>query len=877
MIALPNPKGFTFRIMVLLLALELVSLSLWGIWSYSHSRQALLHSMTQRMTEVSAHARYRLAQFYDTIVFRVQHSGEMLDMVAAPSIQNFPRILLSQILVDHPEVVSLSLVDVNSREIERLSRLYAYGPNDRRDLSDDPRVAMAMEGQTYVGKVTWSLYAKPQVELVIPMMNGLAKPQFVMLLILNLQSLWNTLEQLHLNTSGYVYVVDADLRLLAHPDPSLVLRTASLAGTSVENLLFQLHGDSQLHRYRNIQGQDVIGLSVFDPATDWWLVVEQPASDALAPLRQLMFEFLGALAMVLLLTVLAMYYLSRLTLRPLSALQQAVGRMAAGERNIHIKVPDIVELRNLASAFNSMAWELERAMDALKQSEARMARFFEAASEVAFIHDKGTILDINPAVTTLFGYTPDEVIGRKIRDFTAPESQQRLLEAIESQEDKPYELEGICKNGSRVTVEVRARSIERGGRRIQVVTLHDTTMLNNYRRKAERAADELLQLIETANAPIFGIDLQGRISEWNRKVAGLTGFSKEEVLHRELVAELIAEDYRASVQAVLTRALQGKQTDNYELTLYSKDGKRLLLLLNATARSDMAGRITGVVGVGQDITKRKQVETALQKLNDELEERVVERTSQLLDANNRLLEMDQLKSMFIASMSHELRTPLNSIIGFSGILLQGMDGELNAQQSDHLGRVKRSARHLLTLITDVIDISKVEAGKVDAYAEKFMLHEVVDEAVSGLRMEIENKGLELEVDVPTALEMNTDRKRLLQCLLNYVSNASKFTETGKIAISVREEDAMVVVTVKDSGIGIREQDMPRLYAQFTRFDSPLVRKTLGTGLGLYLTRKLTMEVLQGEVFAESTYGRGSSFSIRIPKRIEPVEDGGKKV
>ncbi len=273
--------------------------------------------------------------------------------------------------------------------------------------------------------------------------------------------------------------------------------------------------------------------------------------------------------------------------------------------------------------------------------------------------------------------------------------------------------------------------------------------------------------------------------------------------------------------------------------------------------------------------RRKRAEEALHKAHEGLEAKVAERTKELAQANIRLQELDRLKSMFIASMSHELRTPLNSIIGFSGIILQGMDGELNAQQSDHLGRVKRSARHLLTLITDMIDISKIEAGKVEVYAEKFMLYEVVEEAISGLRVEIEDKGLELEVDVPH-LELYTDRKRLLQCLLNYLSNASKFTLAGKIVISAGEEDGMVVISVKDSGIGISEKDMPRLYTQFTRFvDSTLVRKTLGTGLGLYLTRKLTTEVLQGEAYAESIYGKGSIFSIRIPKRIESGEHGGQ--
>ncbi|MDI6688047.1 MAG: GAF domain-containing protein [Desulfobacterales bacterium] len=194
-------------------------------------------------------------------------------------------------------------------------------------------------------------------------------------------------------------------------------------------------------------------------------------------------------------------------------------------------------------------------------------------------------------------------------------------------------------------------------------------------------------------------------------------------------------------------------------------------------------------------TKRLQAEKELSIHRDHLEKLVTERTRQLeekaekLDqANIRLQELDHLKSMFIASMSHELRTPLNSIIGFTGIILQGMTGEINSEQRDQLQRVYGSAKHLLALISDVIDISKIEAGKVDVHVEEFDLEKVIKEAVSSLKPEIDNKGLDLEINLPPNLQLKTDRKRLLQCVLNFLSNAVKFTEKGKIEITAREVD-----------------------------------------------------------------------------------------
>lgn len=296
-----------------------------------------------------------------------------------------------------------------------------------------------------------------------------------------------------------------------------------------------------------------------------------------------------------------------------------------------------------------------------------------------------------------------------------------------------------------------------------------------------------------------------------------------------------------------------------------------------------------------EIIERKQAKEELNKYRDHLEELVEDRTNELKEktdkieesrkaltylvedvnkareelekANIKLKELDQLKSMFIASMSHELRTPLNSIIGFTGIILQGMTGEISAEQKDQLQRVYGSAKHLLNLITDIIDISKIEAGKVEVYAKKVNLNGVIKEAVSTLKPEIDNKGLGLEISLPPDLQLTTDRKRLLQCILNFLSNAVKFTEKGKIEIAAQEVNGMMEIRVKDTGVGIKKEDIPKLFKSFVRLDTPLKIVIPGTGLGLYLTKKLATEVLGGEVLVESTYGEGSTFGIRIPKEI----------
>ncbi|MEE9605529.1 MAG: ATP-binding protein [Candidatus Scalindua sp.] len=269
----------------------------------------------------------------------------------------------------------------------------------------------------------------------------------------------------------------------------------------------------------------------------------------------------------------------------------------------------------------------------------------------------------------------------------------------------------------------------------------------------------------------------------------------------------------------------------------------------------------------RDVTERKKAEEELERYRIHLEDLVKERTGELEKANEKLKELDRLKSMFIASMSHELRTPLNSIIGFTGIILQGLVGHINEEQRDQLQRVYASAKHLLELITDVIDISRIEAGKVEAYAEEFQLDEIIKQAVLNVKTQIDDKGLGLEISVSQGIQMNTDRRRLLQCILNYLSNAVKFTEKGEITIAAAENGDKIEIKVKDTGIGIREEEMSRLFKSFVRLDSHLTTVTPGTGLGLYLTKKLATEVLSGSVSAESVYEKGSTFILKIPKRI----------
>lgn len=266
--------------------------------------------------------------------------------------------------------------------------------------------------------------------------------------------------------------------------------------------------------------------------------------------------------------------------------------------------------------------------------------------------------------------------------------------------------------------------------------------------------------------------------------------------------------------------------------------------------------------------ERRRAERELRDLNASLEERVRERTRDLAAANERLAELDRLKTQFLATTSHELRTPLNSIIGFTSIVKSGVAGPVNDEQRRQLDIVHTSARHLLGLINDLLDLSRIESGRMSVLWENVAPAEVIDEVSRALSPLVDAKRLTWDVvidDRGTLVE--TDRKKLLQVLLNLGSNAVKFTEKGSIRIRAgvgRSTDPPTYrVTVADSGIGIPAEHMPLLFRPFAQLDADARRALEGTGLGLYLSKQL-LALIGGTITASSEPGCGSTFQVTLP-------------
>ncbi len=302
----------------------------------------------------------------------------------------------------------------------------------------------------------------------------------------------------------------------------------------------------------------------------------------------------------------------------------------------------------------------------------------------------------------------------------------------------------------------------------------------------------------------------------------------------------------------------------FEAEFKRLDGSQFWVSINGTAIRDENREILYYEGTVEDITERKHAEAELALHREHLELLVKERTAELEIAKERAESADRLKSAFLATMSHELRTPLNSIIGFTGIILQGIVGPLNDEQTKQLTMVKGSAQHLLALINDVLDISKIEAGQLKVVSEPYDLRRSIEKTVGSTRPLAEKKGLDLTCTISPDIETVTgDPRRVEQVLLNLISNAVKFTEHGSVTVECERKEDMVTLRVIDTGIGIGKEDLETIFQPFRQVESGLTRKYEGTGLGLSICKRL-VELMGGTIRVQSVWGRGTTLEISLP-------------
>ncbi len=399
------------------------------------------------------------------------------------------------------------------------------------------------------------------------------------------------------------------------------------------------------------------------------------------------------------------------------------------------------------------------------------------------------------------------------------------------------------------------------------------------RSRAESALREsernYRELVEHANSIILRWTYEGRITFLNEFGQRFFGYSAEEIVGRPVMGTIVrttdsdGRDLAELMDRICADPAAFEQNVNENMR---RNGERVWIAWTNRIIQDAQGRVEEILSIGQDITGLKRAEEKIRELNAGLEQRVAERTAELAVARDQAEAADRLKSAFLATMSHELRTPLNSIIGFTGIILQGLAGPLNAEQSKQLEMVRGSSRHLLALINDVLDISKIEAGQMEVTCASFDLRASILKAMGIVMPLAEKKGLVLREELgPGIGTLVSDARRVEQVLLNLLNNAVKFTDRGTVTIRGERTPAAVRISIADTGIGIKPDDLSHLFQPFRQVDSGLSRGYEGTGLGLAICRRLA-GLLGGDIQAESEPGKGSVFTLTLPAQGPGVHE-----
>jgi PAS domain S-box-containing protein len=513
--------------------------------------------------------------------------------------------------------------------------------------------------------------------------------------------------------------------------------------------------------------------------------------------------------------------------------------------------------------------------------------------------EHGVIQIFNVGAERMLGYAAADVVNRITpADISDPQELLTRAATLSAELDTPitpgfealvfkasrgiediYELTYVRKDGSRFPAMVSVTSLRDAHDAIIGYLLIGT---DNTARKEVEAAQALLDqqlrdqqfytrsLIESNIDALMTTDPQGTISDVNQQMVTLTGYTRAELIGapcRDFFTDPVCADL--AIERVLT---EHKVTD-YELTVRAQNGKETVVSYNAATFHDGDHNLKGVFAAARDATDRRRIERTLQEKNIELE------------------HASRMKSEFLATMSHELRTPLNAVIGFSEALKDGLMGEMTESQQDYIGDIFTSGQHLLSLINDILDLSKVEAGMMNLEMEPVDISRLLSNSLSIVREKAAARHIGLDLELADDLGMSLlDIRKTKQIVYNLLSNAVKFSEHGgRVTVNARrvrrsdvghmpgtwpvhsfelldnEFEEFLAITVGDSGIGIAKGDMAKLFQAFSQIDSSLARKFEGTGLGLAMVRQMT-ELLGGTVAVASQAGAGASFAVWLPVR-----------
>jgi PAS domain S-box-containing protein len=530
---------------------------------------------------------------------------------------------------------------------------------------------------------------------------------------------------------------------------------------------------------------------------------------------------------------------------------------------------ELATRRQVEESLRTYQAELEMQNEQLRHSQTELdasrARYFDlydlAPVGYCTVSEPGLILEANLTSARMLGVARGALVKQPFTSFIFRDDQDLYYlfckQIFESREPQAYELRMVRHDGTQFWAHLAATVVhEAEGPVVMRIVLGDVS----ERRLAEEALRKLAQALEQSRESVAITDSDGRIEYVNDALVRITGYSREELIGqnpRVLQSGKTSPETYVAMWQVLTQGRPWKG----EFQNRRKDGSEYVEFAIITPLRQPDGSISNYVAVKEDITEKKRLAVELDDHRHHLEDLVTRRTEELVAARQLAEAANQAKSAFLANMSHEIRTPMNAIIGMIHLLRRT---GVTPLQGERLDKIDDAGQHLLAIINDILDLSKIEAGRMQLEAADFHLSAILDNVASFISQTAHDKGIRIEIDrdaVPESLR--GDPTRLRQALLNYAGNAVKFTAKGCIVLRARlledlGSELLVRFEVSDTGVGIAPDGITRLFQAFEQADSSTTREYGGTGLGLALTQRFA-RLMGGEVGVESVPGAGSTF------------------
>jgi PAS domain S-box-containing protein len=507
------------------------------------------------------------------------------------------------------------------------------------------------------------------------------------------------------------------------------------------------------------------------------------------------------------------------------------------------------ELQVLTEELTNVNAELERKVEELATANSDMQNLLNSSQIIAvFLDRKLRVRRFTPAATEIFPRIGSE-LDRPFHQISCTVENPQVKSDAEKVLKTPGIIEREVKTSAghwyiqRILPYRTEKDVIDG----VVITLIEIT----ERKKAFKEQALLAAIVESSNDAIIGKTLDGIVTSWNPGAERMYGYAPEEVIGRP-ISFLAPPEKKAEIKEILKKLRRGERIIDFETERATKEGRRIDVSLTISPIIDAEGKVVGASTNARDITLSLQAREALRQAKEAAE------------------EANRAKSEFLANVSHEIRTPMTVTLS---ALAQLLTGVLTEEQRKYLEMAQTASRSLLNLIDEILDFSRIEARALELAREPFDLHQCVQETVNAFSLMAEEKGLKLshEVDPGVPRIVIGDPQRLRQVLTNLVSNAVKFTEEGEVSVVVNPsrtspndpDEHLLLISVRDTGIGFAKRDLPRLFRTFSQLDSSRVRRFGGVGLGLAIARRL-VELMDGELRVESKKGEGSLFSFCLP-------------